>query len=198
LWEQYHIILLSHIVLYWILSLLDSDESLLVTWVSPPIFGLQHSCRLCKRMQLNMGGLRLNTLFLYYLFHHLFLYFLFFFFNFPFFCSLYFLFFYSFFFYFLLEPKLIFTGLSWCHKFQLHFMSPIPQIKGTLIKIERFKMKHAHLKRRWQKFVGAISHNTSFTHSPALNLILAWFGSKLVGNCTFSTNLWLTALLSLL
>jgi len=63
LWEQYHIILLSHIVLNWIWSLLDSDESLLVTWVSPPIFGLQHCCRFRKRMQLNMGGLRLNTLF---------------------------------------------------------------------------------------------------------------------------------------
>jgi len=63
LWEQYHIILLSHIVLYWIWSLLDSDESLLVTWVSPPIFTLQHCCRFRKRMQLNIGGLRLNTLF---------------------------------------------------------------------------------------------------------------------------------------
>jgi len=77
-WEQYHIILLSHIVLYWIWSLLDSDESLVVTRVSPPIFSLQHCVRFRKRMQLNMGGLRLNTLFLYYLFHHLFLYFLFF------------------------------------------------------------------------------------------------------------------------
>jgi len=63
LWEQYHTILLSHIVLYWIWSFLDSHESLLVTWVSPPIFGLQHCCRFRKRMQLNMGGLRLNTLF---------------------------------------------------------------------------------------------------------------------------------------
>ena len=62
-WEQYHIILLSHIVLYWIWSLLDSGESLLVTWVSPTIFGLQHFCRFHKRMQLNMGGFRLNTLF---------------------------------------------------------------------------------------------------------------------------------------
>jgi len=62
-WEQYHIILHSHIVLYWIWSLLDSDESLLVTWVSLPIFGLKHCCRFRKRMQLNMGGLRLNTLF---------------------------------------------------------------------------------------------------------------------------------------
>ena len=62
-WEQYHIILLSHIVMYWILSLLDSNESLLVTWASPPIFGLQHCCRFRKRMQLNMAGLRLNTLF---------------------------------------------------------------------------------------------------------------------------------------
>ena len=140
-WEQYHIIVLSHIVLYWIWSLLDSDETLLLTWVSPPIFGLQHCCRFRKRMQLNMGGLRLNNLFLYYLFHHIFLYFLFFFFNFPSFCSLYFFFFYSFFFYFLLQRILILTGLSWCHKFQLHFMSPTPQIMGTFIKIERFKMK---------------------------------------------------------
>ena len=62
-WEQYHIILLSHIVIYWIWSLLDSDESLVVTRVSPPIFGLKHCCRFRKRMQLNMGGLRLNTLF---------------------------------------------------------------------------------------------------------------------------------------
>ena len=99
------IILLSNIVLYWIWSLLDSDESLLVTGISPPIFGLQHCCRFRKRMQLNMGGLRLNTLLFYYLFHNLFLFFLFFFFNFPSFCSLYFFFFYSFFFYFLLEPS---------------------------------------------------------------------------------------------
>ena len=62
-WHQYHTILLSHIVLYWIWSLLDSDESLLVTGVSPPIFGLQHCCHFRQRMQLNMGGLRLNTLF---------------------------------------------------------------------------------------------------------------------------------------
>ena len=140
-WEQYHIILLSHIVLYWIWSLLDSNESLLVTWVSPPIFGLQHCCRFRKRMQLNMGGLRLNTLFLYFLFHHLYLFFLFFFFNFHSFHSLYFFLFYYFFFYFLLQPMLILTGLSWCHKFLLHFMSLMPQIKGTFINIERFKMK---------------------------------------------------------
>jgi len=122
-WEQYHIILLSHIVLYWMWSLLDSDESLLVTWVSPLIFGLQHCCRFRKRMQLNMGGLRLNTFSLYFLFLHLYLFFLFCFFNFPSFYSLYFFFFYSFFFYFLLQPMLIHTSLSWCHKFQLHFMS---------------------------------------------------------------------------
>jgi len=140
-WNQYHITLLSHIVLYWIWSLLDSNESLLVTGLSPPIFGLQHCCRFRKGMQLNMGGLRLNTWFLYYLFHHLFHYFLLFFFNFPSFCSLYFFFFYSFFFYFLLQPMLILTGLSCCHKFQLHFMSLMPQIKGTFIKIEHFKMK---------------------------------------------------------
>jgi len=154
-WEQYHIILLSHIVLYWIWFLLDLAESLVVTRVSPPIFGLQHCCCFRKRMQPNIGGIRLNTLFLYYLFHHLFLYFLFFFFdfpsfctlylffffNFPSFCTLYLFFFYSFCFCFLLQPMLILTGLSWCHKFELHFMTLTPQIKGTFIKIERFKIK---------------------------------------------------------
>jgi len=135
-WEQYHIILLSHMILYWIWSLLDSDESVVVTRVSPPIFGLQHCCRFRKRLQLNMGGLRLNTFFLYFLFHRLYLFFLFFFFNFPSFCSLYF-----FFFYFLLQPMLIITGLSLCHKFQLHFMYLMPQVKGTFIKIECFKIK---------------------------------------------------------
>jgi len=121
--------------------LLDSNESSVVTRVSPPIFGLQHCCHFRKQMQLNMGGLRLNTLFLYYLFHHLFLYLLLIFFNFLSFCSLYLFFFYSFFFYFLLQPMLILTGLSWCHKFQLHFMSLMPQIRGTFIQIEHFKMK---------------------------------------------------------
>ena len=154
-WEQYHIILLSHIVPYWIWSLLDSNESLLVTWVSPPIFGLQHCCRFRKRMQLNMGGLWLNTSFLYYLFHHLFLYFLFFLFNFPSFCSLYFFFFYSFFFYFLLQPMLILTRLSWCHNFQLHFMSLMPLKKGTFIKIERFQMKPCPSKNKLTKVRGS-------------------------------------------
>jgi len=149
-WEQCHIILLSHIVLYWIWTLLDSDESFVVTRVSPLIFGLQHCVRFRKRMQLNMGGLRLNTLFLYFLFHHLYLFFLFFFFNFPSFCSLYF-----FFFYFLLQPMLILTGLSWCHKFQLHFMSLMPQIKGTFTKIERFKMKPCQSQKKITRVRGS-------------------------------------------
>jgi len=154
-WEQYHVILLSHIVLYWIWFLLDLDESLLVTWASPPIFGLQHCCRFCKQMQLNMGGLQLNTLLFYYLFHHLFLYYLFFFFIFPSFCSLYFFFFYSFFFYFLLQRVFILLGLSWCHKFQLHFMSLMPQIKEMLIKIERFKMKRCQSKKKMTRVCGS-------------------------------------------
>ena len=148
-WEQYHIILLSHIVLYWIWSLLDSDESVVVTRVCPPILDLQHCCRFRKGMQLNMGGLRLNTLFLYFLFHHLYLFFLFFFFNFPSFCCLYF-----FFFYFLLQPILILTGLSWCLKFQLHFMSLMPQIKGTFIKIERSKMKSCPSQKKMTRVRG--------------------------------------------
>jgi len=130
--------------------LLDSDESLLVTGVSPPIFGLQHFCRFRKRMQRNMGGLRLNTYFLYFLFHHLYLYFLFFFFNFPSFCSLY-----VFFFYFLLQCMLILLGLSWCNKFQLHFMSFMPQIKVTFIKIDRCKMKPSPSQKKMTRVRGS-------------------------------------------
>jgi len=153
-WEQYHIKLLSHILIYGIWSLLDSDESLLVSWVSRPIFGSQH-CGLClKRMKLNMGGLRWKTLFLYFLFHHLYLFLLFVFFNFPSFYSLYLFFFYSFFFYFLLQSMLIHTGLSWYHKFQLHFMSLLPQIKGTFIKIERFKMKSCPSQKKMKRVRG--------------------------------------------
>ena len=154
-WEQYHIIPLSHILLHWIWSSLASNDRLLVTRVSPPIFGLQHCCCFRKRMQLNMGGLRLNTLFLYFLFHNQFLYFLFFFFNFPSLCSLYFFFFYSFFFNFLLQPMLIHTCLSWCHTFQLHFMSLMPQIKGTFIKIERFKMKPCPSQKKMTRVRGS-------------------------------------------
>ena len=139
-----------------------------------------------------MGGLRLNTLFLYFLFHHLYLFLLFIFFNFPSFYSLY-----LFFFYFLLQPMLILIVLSWCHKFQLHFMSLIPQIKETFIYIERFKMKPWPSQKKMTRVRGSKSHNTSFTHCPVLNLILAWFEWKLVGNWSFSTNLWLTKLLSL-
>jgi len=175
LWEQYHIILLSHIVMYWIWCLLDSDESLVVTRVSPRIFGLQHCCRFSKRMQLNMGGLRLNLisllpfpsslsflpfLFLQFLFLLQFIFLLF---------------------YFLLQPMLILTGLSLCHKFELHFMSLIPQSERSS-RLSVLKLSHAHLERRGQEFVGAISHNTSFTHCHVLNLVLAWFGWNLGGN----------------
>jgi len=155
LWKQYQIILLAHIIPYWIWSLLDSSECLLVTWVSPPIFGLQQNCRFRKRMQLNMGGLILNTLFLYYLFHHLYLFFLFFFFSFHSLHSLYFFLFYSLFFYFLLQLMLILTGLSWCHNFQLHFMSLMPQIKGTFIKIQCFKMKSCQSQKKMTRVCGS-------------------------------------------
>jgi len=140
-WEQYHIILLSHIVMYWIWSLLDSDERLFVTWVSPPIFGLQHCCRFGKRVQLNMGGLWLNTLFST-------TFSIIFFFNSFSFSSIslpYGVYISSFsilsFFDFLLQSMLILLGLSWCHKFQLHFMSLMPETKESFIKIEGFKLK---------------------------------------------------------
>jgi len=130
--------------------MVDSDESLVVIRVSPAIFGLHHCCRFRKRMQLNMGGLRLNTLFLYFLFHHLYIFFLFFFFNFPSFYSLYF-----FFFYFSLQPMLILIGLSWCHKFQLHFMSLMPQIKRTFIKLECFKIKPCQSQKKMTRVRGS-------------------------------------------
>ena len=130
--------------------MLDSDETLVVTRLSPPIFGLQHCCRFRKRMQLNIGGLRLYSLFLYFLFHHLYLFFLFFFFNFPSFCSLYF-----FFFYFLLQPILNLIGFSWCHKLKLHFMSLMPQIKGTLFKIERLKRKPCPSQKKMTRVRGS-------------------------------------------
>ena len=154
-WEQYHTILLSHIVLYWIWSLLDSHQSLLVTRLCPPIFGIQHCCRFRKRMQLNMVGLRLKSLFLYFFFHHFYLFFLFFFFNFPSFCILYFFFFYSFLFYFLLQPMFILSGLSWCHKFHLRFMSHMPQIKGTFIIIQRLKMKPCPSQKKMTRVRGS-------------------------------------------
>jgi len=196
-WEQYHIILLSHIILYWIWSLLVSDESLLVTWVSPPIFGLQHCCRFRKQMQLNMGGLRLNTLFSTTF-------------------SIIFLF-TSFSFSSISLPSAgyisCFSILSFpifsfnvCWSFlaclvvmNFKFISCPSCLKQREYssRLSVLKWSHAHLKRRWQEFVGAISHNTSFRNYHVLNLILAWFGWKLVGNCSFSTNLWLTTLLSL-
>jgi len=43
--------------------MIDSGDRLLVTEVSPPIFGSQHCCRFRNRMQLNMRGFRLNTLY---------------------------------------------------------------------------------------------------------------------------------------
>ena len=124
-------------------------------WTFSTNLWLTTLCRFRKRMQLNMAGLRLNTLLFYYLFHYLFLYFLFLFFNFPSFCNLYFFFFYAFFFYFLLQPILIFTGLFWCHKFQVHFMSLMPQIKRTLIEMQHFKMKPCLSKKKMTKVLGS-------------------------------------------
>jgi len=148
-WEQYHIILLSYIVMYWIWSLLDSDETLVVTRVSPPIFGLKHCCRFCKRMQLNMGSLRLNLVsLLHFPLTLSFLPFLF----------LQFLFLLQFIFlplYFLLQPMLILTSLSLCHKFPLHFMSLMHKKKGTFIKIERFKMKPCTSQKKMTRVCGS-------------------------------------------
>jgi len=190
--EQYHIILLSHIVMYWIWSLIDSDVSMLVTWVSQPIFGLQHFCRFRKQMQLNMGGFRLNTLFS------------------TTFCIIFFFTSLSFSSISLPSTVYIYSFSNFSFNVCWSFLACLGVINFNFIscpsclkKRERssrlsvLKWTHAHLKRRWQEFKGAISHNTSFTHCHVLNLILAWFGCKLVGNLSFSTNLWLTTLLSL-
>jgi len=161
--------------MYWIWSLLDLDETLVVTRVSSPIFGLKHCCRFRSGMQLNMGNLRLNLVsLLCFPWTLSFLPFLFL--QFPF--LLQFIFFLL---HFLLQPMLIRTGLSLCDKFELHLMSLMRQKERSSI-LSVLKWSHAHLKRRWQEFVGAISHNTSFTHCPVLNLILAWFRWKLGGN----------------
>jgi len=148
-WEQYHIILLSHIVMYRIWSLLDSNKTLVVTRVSPPIFDLKHCFRFHKRMQLNMGGLRLNLVSLLPFPSTLsFLPFLFL----QFFFLLQFVFLLL---YFLLQPMLIHTGLSLCHKFQLHFISLMPQIKGTFIKIECFKIKPCPSQKKMTRVHGS-------------------------------------------
>jgi len=183
--------------MYWIWSLLDSDERLLVTWVSPPIFGLQHCYRFRKRMQRNMDGLRLNTLFSTTF-------------------SIIFIF-TSFSFSSISLPSTVYIASFSILSFSIFSFSLCWSLLACLAVInfniiscpsclkqrERssrlsiLKWSHAHLKRRWQEFVGAISHNTSFTHCHVLNLILAWFGWKVVGNLSFPTNLWLTTLLSL-
>jgi len=120
------------------------------------------------------GWPSIKHLVLYYLFHNLFLHFLFLFFNFA-------------------------SFLACLGVINFNFIScpSCLEWRERSSRLSVLKWSHAHLKRRWQEFVGVISHNTSFTHCPVLNLILAWFGWKLVGNWSFSTNLWLTTLLSL-
>jgi len=175
-WEQYHIILLWHIVMYWIWSLLDTDERLLVTWVSPPFFGLQHCCRFRKRMQRNMGGLRLNTLFsttfsiIFFLtsfsFSSVSL---------P---SIDYISSFSILFFSIFSFNVCRSFLACLSVINFNFISCPSCLKQRerLSRLSVLKWIHAHLKRWWQEFVGAISHNTSFTHCHVLNLILAWFG----------------------
>jgi len=183
--------------MYWIWSLLDSDERLLVTWVSPPIFGLQHCCRFRKRMQLNMGGLRLNTLFST-CFSIIFFFTSFSFSSISLHSGVYISFFS------ILSFSIISFNVCWSFfaclgVINFNFISCPSCLKWRerSSRLSVLKWSHVHLNRRWQEFEGAISHNSSFTHCHALNLILARFGWKVVGNLSFSTNLWLTTLLSL-
>ena len=106
-------------------------------------------------MQLNIGGLRLTTLFST-TFSIIFFFTSFSFSSISLPSAVYIsFFFYSFFFYFLLQRMLILLGLSWCHKFPLHFMSLMPQIKGTFIKIKRFKMKPCPSQKKMTRVRGS-------------------------------------------
>ena len=84
-------------------------------------------------------------------------------------------------FYFLLQPMLILTGLSLCHKFQLHFMSLMTQIKGTLIKIEHFKIKPCPSQKKMTRVRGSnitqyFFHTLSCTEChPCLIRMKAWW-----------------------
>jgi len=69
--------------------------------------------------------------------------------------------------------------------------------RERLSRLSVLKWRHANLKRIWQEFVGAISHRLLSHIVPYWNFILPWFEWKLVGNWSFSTNLWLTKWLSL-
>jgi len=73
---------------------------------------------------------------------------------FPFLLKLCYFFFY-FFFSFLLQPTLILTDLSWCHKFLLLLMSFMPQIKGTFIKMECVKTKPCLFQKKMTRVHGS-------------------------------------------
>jgi len=79
-----------------------------------------------------------------------------FFFIFPSFCSLYTSFsILSFSVFSFLQPTLILSDLSCCHKFVLLLMSLMPQINGTFIKIECFKMKPCPSQKKMTRVHGS-------------------------------------------
>jgi len=171
--------------MYWIWTSLDSDESLLVTWVSPPIFGLQHCCRFRKRMQLNMGGLRLNTLFTTTV--SIIFFFTFFYFSSIALLSAVYISSFSILSFSIFSFNICWSLLACLGVINFNFIScpSCLQQRERLSRLSVWKWSHAHLKRIWQEFVGAISHNTSFTRCPVLNLTFAWFEWKLFGNWCF-------------
>jgi len=59
------------------------------------------------------------------------------------------------FFCFLLQPTLILTDLSWCHKFLLLLMSLMSQIKGSFIKMECFKTKPCPSQKKMTRVHGS-------------------------------------------
>jgi len=56
---------------------------------------------------------------------------------------------------FLLQPTLILSDLSLCHKFLLLLMSLMPQIKGTFIKLECFKTKPCPPQKKMTRVQGS-------------------------------------------
>jgi len=56
---------------------------------------------------------------------------------------------------FLLQPTLIHTDLSWCHKCPLLLISLMPQIKGTFMKMGSFKTKPCPSQKKMTRVHGS-------------------------------------------
>ena len=88
-------------------------------------------------------------------------------------------FFYSSIFYYLLQPMLILTDLSWCHKLQLNFVSLMPQIKRTFINIECYKSKSWPSQKKMTRVHGSDTTIYFFHTLPCIefDLCLTWMNT---------------------